>query len=147
MQVQIGSVFELRSIFWRFLPNFSHNPAPLNKMLCDDQIKSFLSLNVEGEQAVECFKNVVASPPVLALPMVTCCYTVDTDACNKRNWLHTSTRTVPWTHRTNWIFLNNTKRQGKRTKNGAPRVSFRHMGSTVVTPLSWRQPVQQPTRP
>lgn len=78
----VRSFLGLCNVFRRFIPNFARVAAPLTAKLEKDHPQRFPSLSPTEENAFESLKQLLISPPVLALPRADGHYTLDTDACD-----------------------------------------------------------------
>ena len=79
-QTGIRSFLGLCNVYRRFVPNYAHVAAPLNKLLKKGQP---IQLEPFGEAelgALEALKDAVTTPQILALPKAGLPYSMDTDA-------------------------------------------------------------------
>ena len=68
------------NVYRRFVPNFAHVAAPLNRLLTKGQGPDLPPPSEEQTQAFELLKKALAEPPVLQLPNPDWEYSIDTDA-------------------------------------------------------------------
>ena len=79
-QTQLRSFLGLCNVYRRFVLNFSHIPAPLNKLLKKEQGFDLSPLDKDQSTAFTTLIKAVTTPPVQTLPKSELPYSIDTDA-------------------------------------------------------------------
>jgi len=80
----VRSFLGLCNVFRRFVPNFARVSAPLNDKLRKGEPARFAGLTDEETTAFDRLKDLLTSPPILALPRADGHFTLDTDACDRQ---------------------------------------------------------------
>lgn len=79
-QTEMRSFLGMCNVYRRFVPNFAHVAAPLNKYLMKGQSADLPAPKEEDLDAFESLKEALTSPPVLELPDLEKEYSIDADA-------------------------------------------------------------------
>ena len=81
-QTELRSFLGACNVYRRFVPNFSHVAAPLNKLLQKGQSSNIPELTPEQKEAFNLLKASLVEPPVLQLPDPDKALSIDADASN-----------------------------------------------------------------
>ena len=79
-QTELRSFLGLCNVYRRFVPNYAHVAAPLNKLLKKGQPIQLEPFGEAELREFEALREAVNTPPILALPKVGLPYSMDTDA-------------------------------------------------------------------
>jgi len=79
-QTELRSFLGMCNVYRRFVPNFAHVAAPLNKYLMKGQSSALPHPTEEDQKAFDLLKKTLASPPILQLPHPDKEYSLDADA-------------------------------------------------------------------